>query len=170
MTIIETDRLRIRFIVDEDIQVLLKIYNKSENMQYISSGKFAWTDLELIEKYKKANKDYASGIGVFAVELKENKQIIGEAGLFNSFANPEKLELGYIIDSLFWKKGFGQEICKGLIDYAFSKLQAKKLVARMYAENINSVELSKKCGMKETEDGIAENGKKFFVFEIKKEN
>jgi len=168
MTIIETERLKIRFIVDEDIQVLLKIYNKPENMQYVSSGKFIWTDLELIEKYKRANKDYDRGIGIFAFELKDKKETIGEAGLFNSFSNPEKLELGYIIDSSFWKKGYGQEICKGLMDYSFGKLQIKKMVARMYADNINSVELSRKCGMKEIEDGLAENGKRFLVFEIEK--
>lgn len=168
MIIIETDRLKIRFIVDEDIEALLKIYNKPENMQYISKGKFTWTGSELFEKYKRLNKNYESGIGIFAVELKNKKEIIGEAGLFNSFGNSEKLELGYIIDSPFWKKGFGQEICEGLIDYSFDKLFAKKLIARMYTENINSVNLSRKCGMKEIESGIAENGKRFLTFEIEK--
>jgi len=38
----------------------------------------------------------------------------------------------------------------------------------MYADNINSVELSRKCGMKEIEGGLAENGKRFLVFEIEK--
>lgn len=172
MIIFETDRLIFRCIVREDVEDILKIYNKPENMIYISDGKCSWTDAELTEKYERINQDYNKGIGIgigiVALELKDTKSIIGEAGLFNSFGNPEKLEMGYIIDSAFWRKGYGLETCKGLMNYAFNKLQTQTLVARMYAENINSVSLSNKCGMREMQEGIAENGKKFLVFEISK--
>lgn len=170
MTIFETERLVVREVKPEDIGELLGVYSKPENMCFVSSGKYNWTKEELCEKYVEINKDYEFGFGIFVVEQKESEKIIGEGALFNSFKDHKKLELGYIIDSLYWKNGFGKEICKGLIDYAFVKLEVRVLIARMYAANNSSVRLSEKCGMTRIEEGIAENGERFFVYEIKKEN
>ena len=169
MTIFETERLIIRKVKSEDVGELLEIYCKPENMCFISSGKYNWTKEELFEKYTKTNKDYEFGFGIFVVEQKGTGKIIGEAGLFNSFKDQKKLELGYIIDSTYWRNGLGKETCNGLIDYAFLKLNVRALIARMYAKNNSSVRLSEKCGMTRIEDGTAENGERFFVYEIKKE-
>lgn len=56
---IETNRLIIRDVEESDFDILLPIYNKKENMQFISSGRYDWNKAELIEKYQKINKDYA---------------------------------------------------------------------------------------------------------------
>ena len=108
----------------------------------------------------------SDGIGIFIVELKIDKKIIGEASLFNSFDNLKKLELGYIIDSKYWKKGLGKELCLALIKYAKQNLKVEKLIARMYAHNFASVNLSTKCGMKKIEEGMTEDNKQYLVFEI----
>ncbi len=167
MTVIETERLLIRHIAPDDLEQLLRIYNKPENMRFVSNGKSDWTIGELREKYERTNKHYVSGFGIYAVEHKQNNMIIGEAGLFNSFEDLLKLELGYIIDSSFWNKGFGKEACRGLIDYGLNKLNVNSLISRMYSENISSVELSKKCGMKQIDQGITDKGYEFIVYEIK---
>lgn len=164
MTIFETDRLLVRRINPVDIKALLEIYNNAENMRYISSGKSQWTHAELTEKYGQNNKDNQRGIGIFALVLKSKQTVIGEAGLFNSFNNPKKLELGYIIDSTYWNKGLGQEICKGLINYAFFTLRINTLIARMYTENNASINLAEKCGMIKIDEGNAKNGKSYLVY------
>jgi RimJ/RimL family protein N-acetyltransferase len=168
MTIIETERLLLRHIVSDDIWQLLRIYNKPENMRFISNGKYDWTMKELKEKYERTNKNYELGTGIFTIEHKENHKVIGEAGLFNSFEDHSKLELGYIIDSVFWNRGFGEETCKGLIEYGFDSLKVKTIISRMYRKNTASVKLSKKCGMKLIDNGITEKGDEFLVFEIRK--
>ncbi len=167
MTVFETERLIIKQICPEDIKDLLQIYNKVENMRFISKGKHQWTRAELTEKLSQSNKDYHSGIGIFALILKSEQTLIGEAGLFNSFGNLKKLELGYIIDSKYWNKGLGKEVCNGLIHYAFDKLQAEELIARMYAENTASVKLSEKCGMIKTDSGTTTDERAFLVYSKK---
>jgi len=162
----KTKRLIIRDIEEKDLMFLLSIYTEKQNMRYISSGKYDWTLNELKEKYKAINKDYCNGFGIFTVEIKGNGIIIGEAGLFNSFGNSDILELGYIIDQDFWKQGFGTELCKGLIHYAFTTLKVQKVVARMYTENSASVRLSEKAGMTRTESGITDNYKTYIQYEI----
>jgi len=160
-----TERLIVREIKLKDIEFLLDIYNKEENMKFVSDGKFNWTKEVIIAKYDNVNKNYNKGIGIFAIELKENNTIIGEVGLFDSFNNFSKLELGYIIDSKFQNKGFGKEVCNGLLRYAKEKLNTEIIVARMYSENLKSIKLSETCGMKMIGSNHTDNGKKFNTYE-----
>ncbi|HJV78079.1 MAG TPA: GNAT family N-acetyltransferase, partial [Paludibacter sp.] len=88
---LETERLLIRDIEPEDIESLLQVYTQEVNMKYISNGNYKWTREQLIEKYNRYNINYASGIGIFAVEDKNSGQIIGEAGVFDSFGKQSKL-------------------------------------------------------------------------------
>ncbi len=168
MTIFETNRLLVRHPEGKDFRDLLRIYNRAENMRYISDGKHNWTIEELCGKIELANNDSESGIGIFIVKQKGTGKVIGEAGLFNSFQDYKKLELGYIIDIAYWGKGYGKEICSGLVNFCFKQLNTETLIARMYAKNIASVTLSEKCGMRRIEEGLAENGEKFLVFQKRK--
>ena len=63
-----TERLIVREINEKDIKHLLTIYNKKENMRFVSNGKFNWTKSEIISKYEKANANYNKGIGIFAID------------------------------------------------------------------------------------------------------
>ncbi|MBR8537791.1 GNAT family N-acetyltransferase [Carboxylicivirga sediminis] len=166
MIIFETSRLIARHITQADMHELLTIYNKEANMRFISSGKHQWTHTELTKKYRQSNQNNHPGIGIFALVLKSDNSVIGEAGLFNSFDNLHQLELGYIIDSGHWKKGLGKEVCSGLIQYAFQTLNTQTLIARMYANNKSSVALSEKCGMAKTNSGHTDDGKEYFVYSI----
>ncbi|MDD3063146.1 MAG: GNAT family N-acetyltransferase [Massilibacteroides sp.] len=166
MTRFETARTLVRDIMPGDLETLLQYYTSKINMRFISSGKYDWTLKELAEKYDKLNKDYPKGFGAFAVELKETGELVGEATLFNSFNDPQILELGYIIDTSFWRKGYGREVCQGLIDYAFHTLDVKRLVARMYANNTASVMLSEICDMTLTHKSRSEKGEVIFRYEI----
>lgn len=162
----KTKQLIIRDVRENDFMFLYSIYTQQINMQYISNGKYTWKLEEVKKKYQSINKNPNKGYGLFIIELKNRSMVIGEAGLFNSFNNPAILELGYIIDSDFWKMGLGTEVCTGLFRYAFEYLSTKKLVARMYAENKASVRLSEKLGMKRVEVNQTETGKIFYKYEL----
>lgn len=163
----KTARLNIRDVEESDFNNLLRIYNRKENMQYVSDGNYRWAKEELVAKYRKFSQHIKDGYGIFAVESKDTNQIIGEAGLFNSFDDLSVLELGYIIDFAFWQQGYGTEICQGLIDYAFSTLKTERLIARMYAANQASVLVSEKCGMKRVKIGFTSDGQEFLEYAIK---
>lgn len=138
-----TKNLLIREIMPSDINVLLSVYSKEENMKYISSGKYDWTVEDLKGKYEKVNTDgYPQGYGIFSVVA--DGEIIGEAGLFNSFGYKKILELGYILDNKYWNRGYGTEICEGLLNYGFNVLGLEKIIARMYPENIGSIRICEK--------------------------
>nr|WP_288205248.1 GNAT family N-acetyltransferase [uncultured Parabacteroides sp.] len=97
----------------------------------------------------------------FAIKLRGENTIIGEAGLFNSFSDLKKMEVGYIIDRMYWNNGYGTEVCQGLIDYAFSQLRCTEFIARMYDQNIGSIRVCEKLGFEHVLTGETENKKVF---------
>lgn len=159
----ETDRLIIKEItIMEELKSLLSIYTEERTMKYIQSGKCDWTLSELEDRYKATNEaGYPQGYGIFVVKLRGENKVIGEAGLFNSFDDPKKLEVGYIIDHMHWNKGYGTEVCRGLIDYAFSQLGCAELIARMYEENTGSVRVCEKLGFEHVLTGETATKKVF---------
>lgn len=165
---IETKRLIIKKIeTDEEVKALLAIYNKAENMKYIQSGKCNWTYEELTERYCQINKEaYKYNYGYFVVKLKDEDIVIGEAGIFNSFASTAKMEIGYIIDAAYWNKGYGTEICIGLINYMQTQLKCTEIVARMYEENIGSIRVCEKAGFQLYQKGTSPNKKAFKEYRI----
>lgn len=164
----KTERLVFSLINEEQLPCLLSLHNKADNMRYISEGKSDWSMLELKTKYKQHQAQKSSGIGLYAIALQNNNTIIGEAGLFNSFNDKKKLELGYIIDHSYWGKGYGQEVCRALIKYAFQSLRCTSVIARMYAANTASVNVSEKCGMKLSQKGKTKAGHDFMSYKISK--
>lgn len=163
---IELPELRIRKVIAKDFDAIHAIYTSPENMKYVSSGRYDWTKEEIIKKYEENNRNYDRGFGLFVVEHIESGEVIGEAGIFNSFQDTSVLELGYIIDRQWWGREFGTQICCALINYCFNYLGVKKVVARMYADNTGSVKVSEKSGMKKVEEGTTPDGRVFYRYEI----
>ena len=162
MIIFETSRLQVSSLNTTDIVDLLQIYQQQKNMRYIQSGRTDWTYAELKTKVAHCNQEKNGGL--WGVKLKENQQLIGEIGLFDSFGDSSHLEMGYILDHHHWQKGLGFELVKALQNYAFSKLKIRQLSARMYAENQGSIKLAGKLGMEEYQNGITPEGREFRWF------
>ncbi|MCL3781651.1 N-acetyltransferase [Prolixibacteraceae bacterium JC049] len=164
--VFETERLIIREVTTSDWTFLLSCYNDDEVMKYIPNSVGEWDFSRLQQKYKKINADESSRYGLWVVELKKGRTLIGEVGLFNSFNDTSKLELGYILDQKQWRKGYGKELVNGLIEYSKSSGDIKHLVARMFKSNVASAMLSESCGMVKTDEGVADNGIEYCQYEL----
>lgn len=165
---IHTKRLKIRAFNQDDLQAMLLIYNDKNTMRYIPNANHSWNKYELEKKYLHHSAHYPYGYGLFVIEEKQSGQVIGEAGLFNSFDNVNNLELGYIIDRQFWRQGFGFEVCTALVNHAFTKLQCTQVRARMYDTNLASIYLAQKCKMQLEKIETADNGQCVRQYVIKK--
>jgi len=146
--IIETERMYLREFVDEDLNKLSEIYADEEVMKYI--GKGGRLDSEqskkIIEAWtKKYYKQY--GFGIWAVIDKESNSLIGHCG-FNVLKDGSEIEIAYLLEKKYWGKGFATEISKATLLYGFEKLKLKRIVALAYPENIQSVNVINKLGMK----------------------
>lgn len=139
--ILETERLILRkWQPGEEAQ--LKLFLGSEKVMYAYEGAF---NNQQIEEWLKWNlRSYEEkGYGLWAIERKSDGAIIGECGLTNqNVAGEEYLEIGYHLNSEFWKKGYMIEAAKAVKKYAFTVLEVDEVVSIVRDTNIASMNVA----------------------------
>jgi len=92
---------------------------------------------------EKPRKDYT-----FGIELKEEKKIIGAIGIHKIDKFQGKATTGYWLGEKYWKKGYGSEALKAILDFAFKKLKLRRIEAGVFIGNPSSGKLLEKFGAK----------------------
>ena len=135
--VIETERLILRRYVQTDLQDLYEYLSDEEVVKY--------------EPYKPMNMEKAkeelewrcSSEEMIAVELKENKKLIGNVYLGKR--DFDSLEIGYVFNRKYWGHGYAKESCNALIAEAFSK-GIHRIFAECDSNNPNSWKLLEALG------------------------
>lgn len=144
--ILETERLYLREMNQNDFEALSKILQDEDTM-YAYDGAFndeetwAWLDKQ-ISRYKKY------GFGLWAVVLKETDEMIGQCGLtMQPWKEKEVLEIGYLLRRDCWHKGYATEAAKACKEYAFEKLDASEVCSIIRDINTPSKKVALRNGM-----------------------
>ncbi|HBC7430036.1 TPA: GNAT family N-acetyltransferase [Providencia rettgeri] len=146
---LETTRLRLRGWQEEDKQLLYQMNSHPDVMHYFPSvlneqqnAQFMQT---IIDKFTQQGE-----WGLWAVELKSNKQFIGFIGLnIPSATLPFSpcVELSWRLLPEYWHHGYATEGASRVIEYAFDKLNLPELVAFTAVVNSPSESVMKRLGM-----------------------
>ena len=147
MTILETERLRLREIVIEDAEFIHGLLNEPSYLKYIGDkGVRTVEDAEqFIENV--ARKSYRdNGFGHYIVELKDNGTPIGTCGYVkrDELDNPD---IGFAFLPQFGKQGYALESAKAVLSYGFDSLGLKNISAITTQDNENSGKLLAKLGL-----------------------
>lgn len=145
--IIETERLILRKMDNGDYSALCKIL-QDEDVMY--AYEHAFSDDEVDEWLKKQLLRYETdGIGLWAVVLKENGEVIGQCGLTKQLWWGENVvEVGYLFRKDFWHKGYATEAAVACKDYAFNHLGEKRVYSIIRDLNLPSRRVALRNGMK----------------------
>lgn len=145
--IIETERLILRKMDNGDYFALCKIL-QDEDVMY--AYEHAFSDDEVDEWLKKQLVRYETdGIGLWAVVLKENGEVIGQCGLTKQLWWGENVvEIGYLFRKDFWHKGYATEAAVACKDYAFNRLGEKRVYSIIRDLNLPSRRVALRNGMK----------------------
>ena len=163
--ILETQRLVLREYCKEDFSWLHEILSDRETMKYYPQpyderGVQRWLDwsLENYEKY---------GFGLWAIELRETGEPIGDAGITMQPIDGEWLpEIGYHINKNFWRRGYASETASAVRDWAFRNRDFPALYSYMTAENIPSQATAASCGLKKIKEYKDKNREQIAVYQI----
>ena len=146
LTVMETERLIIRKITRKDMGALLALMGKPEVMYAWEHGLEKkevrqWLNCQLT-RYRK------DGYGYFAVILKENNKFIGQAGLMKSVIDGNNtVELGYMLDNMYWHHGYATEAARRCLQYAFEELGLQEVCCSIRPENTSSLRVAEAIGM-----------------------
>jgi [ribosomal protein S5]-alanine N-acetyltransferase len=107
------------------------------------------------------------GCGVWLMIRTDDSTLIGDLG-FGGKSEGQELELGYEVLKAYRNQGYATEAVQALIDFAFTQLEAKKIIAHTPEDNVASIQIMEKLEMRNL--GIVEvpdlPGMKVFRWEL----
>ncbi|OED49832.1 hypothetical protein ACH42_01620 [Endozoicomonas sp. (ex Bugula neritina AB1)] len=141
-------RLILRQWLPSDIEPFADMCADKRVMQYYPDTLNRAQSKALIEHFSHLiNKN---GWGLWALQSRQNSEFIGFTGLnavSNSLPFAPNVEVGWRIAADYWRQGYAFEAASTVIDYGFSQLHLKGIVAFTSIENTPSLKLMEKLGM-----------------------
>lgn len=167
--LLETDRLFLKLTEYSDLEHLIALRSDPEVMKYIGDG--LTQSREQVENFLNSTVKYQdkNGFGFCSVFEKRSGEFIGQAGLFHLGFNEDQaeIEIAYRLHKKYRGNGFAIELVKALIQWGFSHLSIKRLVAVVHPENMRSLKVLEKAGMTYT-GKIIVNGNEMPCYETYK--
>ena len=138
-----TERLYVRPTTVEDVSLLLKMDSQEETQKYLGGVKHASEPERTLFLEKKIQSFEKRELIPFTVCLKE--------GIPVGFIDLKKLddsdmEISYIFDYDYWKKGYCTEAVQKILTKAFDCLDVEKVIAYTLPDNMNSTRVLQKNG------------------------
>lgn len=164
--ILTTKNFIIRELGDRDIDALYKLRSEPEISQYLTDAEDdPDVEKEKLRAYIKNVYSYY-GFGLWGVFLKEKGLLLGQCGIEYKMLNGKPIyELGYMLSKAWQGKGYAFEFTSAVLDYCFSELAIEKITAIIDKDNINSIRLAQRLGMKKVSECIRSN-KVCHIYEI----
>lgn len=87
------------------------------------------------------------GYGVWLMIRTEDSTLVGDLGFLGKVEDEECLEIGYEVLTAYRNQGFATEAVQALVDFAFTQLGAKKIIAHTPQDNVASIRVVEQLGM-----------------------
>jgi len=144
---IETNKIRLRKLCDEDATDLYHYYSNKNVHQFLD-----WYGPDSIESSQRIiqiwNKGYTDGwIIRFGITERKTDRIIGTIFL-NGFEG-KRAEIGYELSEDHWKKGIMTDAIKSVLSLGFNRLGLERIQAFVCEENQASKNILTKYNFKE---------------------
>lgn len=163
MPVLETERLQIRPLTMEDLDVVHHIQNAGFGEAPLAEHRewLEWT----VRNYTALANLYQQPYGDRAIVLKSTQAVVGLVGLAGAFGPFQHLpacrKSGEVADrfnqpefGLFWvtapehrRKGYASEAAQAVIDYTFNAMNLRRIIATTEYDNTASIAVMRRLGM-----------------------
>ena len=149
--LIETERLLLREMTDDDFSALYKVLADSDIMKHYP---YTFDEIRVrnwiqrnIERYR------IFGFGLWAVCLKATGEMIGDCGLTMQLIDGEiKPEIGYHIRADKQRNGYAKEAAIAVRDWTFNNTPFNVVYSYMKSTNVPSVKTAISYGCKQVDE------------------
>jgi len=149
LSILETERLRLRPFKPDEWAGLARFYADDTVMRHMLPGrglKRAEAEERAKSNIHNFNDHWARmGFGVWAVEDRAQGRLIGQCGL-RFVPEAEAVELLYLLNKTHWGRGLATEAARAAVEFAFGPARLEKLVAFTDPQNAASQKVLSKLG------------------------
>lgn len=148
MKILETDRLILRHLSEEDAEFILQLLNEPSWLRFIGDkGVRTLEDARAYILKGPVEMYLRHGFGLYLVELKAEGDSIGLCGLIKR-ESLEDVDIGFAFLPGYWGKGYAYEAASAVMEYGRTLLGLKRIVAITTADNETSAKLLEKLGLR----------------------
>jgi RimJ/RimL family protein N-acetyltransferase len=163
--ILTTSRFRCREMTESDADFLAAMLGDAEVMRHYPkpldrAESDAWLQ-RVLAAYARA------GHAFWMVERLADGARVGQIGLLpKEIDGRPEVEVAYMVHRPFWRQGIALEVAMACRDYAFTTLRAPRVVCMIRQENLPSLAVAAKLGMRRIGD-IVYFGLPHWLFEYR---
>lgn len=145
MPSIETDRLLLRMICEDDLDHLAAMFADPDVVKYVGDGQPAGRDEAARALHSIIKRWETDNFGRWAVEQKQTREFVGFGGLRSLFGTPEVV---YHLAKTHWGKGYATEVGHAALRFGFEERGQDRIVAITKPPNVASINVMEKLGMR----------------------
>lgn len=149
---IETKRLILREINENDVDGIFKVFSNPEVAKYDWFSPIESKDdaIKFIKRYK---EEFEAGEEItWGIELRDTKELIGICCLGNFDNGARRAEIGYDLAHDKWNKGYATEAVEATVKFGLSQMNLNRIEAFITPGNDASVKVLEKLNF--TKEGI----------------
>jgi RimJ/RimL family protein N-acetyltransferase len=139
-----TERLRLRAFRSEDFEIYAGFLADLEVTRYLTGEPMnradAWRNLAMVIGHWSLR-----GFGMWAVERKDDRTLIGRVGLHEPEGWPG-IEVGWMLGRDYWGQGYASEAARAAMAYGFLTQGLERLISVIQIENRPSQALAARLG------------------------
>ena len=144
--VIETERLVLKRITNEDANQVFELRSNPETMKYIPRPLVKNTE-DALEHIAMIDDKIETNVGInWGITFKDNSKLLGIIGYYRMQPENYRAEIGYILLPEYHGKGIIPEAVNRLIRYGFDDLKLHSIEAVIDPENLASEKVLQKCG------------------------
>ena len=144
---LESERLYLRAITQDDLNLLFELHSDPEVMKFIRPAEKTLDETRETMQRIFLTNDYEKGIGLWICHEKLSNDFIGWFVL-KPLENTPDIEIGYRLLRKHWGKGFATEMSRELLKYCFLKLKLLKIAGATHPDNLASQHVLEKIGLR----------------------
>lgn len=148
MTVLETGRLSLRHLADDDAAFILELVNDPDWLRFIGDRGVRSLDDARAYILNGPVASYARhGFGLYLVELRDGRAPVGMCGLLKRDWLDD-VDVGFAFLPRFRGMGLAHEAARATLDFALGTLGLPGVAAIVSPENAGSIRLLEKLGMR----------------------
>ena len=144
---IRTHHLLVKEITQDDLAPFLRISSDPDVVRYLSFGPTSESeaqgmlDFAVTSASARPRTQY-----VLAICEGVSGDLIGSCGLAISTEMPATAEVYFVFRKDVWGHGYGVEVLRALIDFAFDALELRRVYGQAHADNKHSIATMERAG------------------------
>ncbi|MDZ8225034.1 GNAT family N-acetyltransferase [Nostoc sp. ChiVER01] len=147
--ILETHRLLMRDFVEADWQAVFTYQSDPLYLRYSYWTHRTQKDVcEFVQMFIDQQKEQPRTKFQLAIILKAENQLIGNCGIRVNDPEMREANIGYELNTQYWGQGYATEAAQAILKFGFEKLRMHRIWSCCVAQNVASVKVLEKIGMR----------------------